>query len=91
MAHLKAVSFFRPCMCSTMFAAAVLGGAVLALLGALRYEPTLAASSNNGRVDFDRDGLTDLQELVVGTLPDRVDTDGDNRSEERRVGKECRL
>ena len=60
----------------------------LALVEVLREEPGLAAASNHGRYDFDDDGLTDLQEEVIGTFPYRADTDNDGYSdlEERARG-----
>lgn len=50
----------------------------------------MAASTNLNRYDLDRDGLTDVQELVIGTLPNRKDTDGDTYSdlEERARGSD---
>jgi hypothetical protein len=41
----------------------------------------LAAAANHNRSDMDRDGLSDQQELVLGTLPYRMDTDGDTYSD----------
>jgi hypothetical protein len=63
-----------------------LGAALVGLLGS--QELSLAASSNQWRSDLDRDGLTDLQELVSGTDPYLADTDGDTYSdlEERARG-----
>lgn len=51
-------------------------------------ERSLAAASNTGRTDLDGDGLTDLQEGVLGTRADEADTDGDSYSdlEERARG-----
>jgi len=60
----------------------------LALIEVSREEPGLAAASNYGRYDVDHDGLTDLQEEVIGTYPYRADTDSDGYSdlEERARG-----
>jgi hypothetical protein len=53
-------------------------------------ERSLAAASNSGRTDLDGDGLTDLQEEVLGTRADEADTDGDGYSdlEERARGSD---
>jgi hypothetical protein len=66
---------------SAVVAFALLGGAVLLLSRSIQSPPQLAAASNVGRVDLDQDGLTDLQELVLGTLPDQPDTDLDGFSD----------
>jgi len=66
---------------SAAVATTLLGGAVLFLALSTRSQPGLAAASNDGRVDLDKDGLTDLQELVLGTRPDLPDTDGDSFSD----------
>lgn len=73
---------------SRAFAFVGLGGAVVALGLSLRHEPALSATTNQGRNDMDRDGLTDLQERVIGTLPYRADTDSDGFTdlEERARG-----
>lgn len=57
-----------------------------------REEPSLAAATKGIRLDLDRDGLTDLQELVLGTAPYRKDTDGDTYSDldERARGSDPR-
>lgn len=85
-----ALSIVRAPARSTRVAALCLGGTVLvaALLG--RNEPSLAAATNYGRTDLDNDGLTDRQELVIGTLPYRADTDSDGFSdlEERARGSD---
>lgn len=54
--------------------------------------PGLAAASHADRTDLDRDGLSDLQELVIGTQPYRWDTDGDTYSDldERARGSDPR-
>ena len=44
-----------------------------------RFDPTIKASSEI--VDFDGDGLTDLEELALGTNPCHWDTDGDHMSD----------
>jgi hypothetical protein len=76
--------------CSIAVACASLGAAAFVLVSG--GEPRLAAASNNGRIDQDHDGLTDLQELVIGTLPYRADSDGDGYSdlEERARGSDPR-
>lgn len=66
---------------SSACAGACLGAAVLVLGLVSREEPSLSASFNLNRADLDRDGLSDLQELVIGTLPNRRDTDGDTYSD----------
>lgn len=66
-------------LCSAFLACGVLGGA-LALIGD-GAEPGLAAASNQNRSDQDRDGLTDLQELQLGTSPLRADSDRDTYSD----------
>jgi hypothetical protein len=75
---------------SAAFACCCLVAAVAVLAVATREEPGLAAASNHNRYDNDRDGLTDLQEQVIGTLPYRADTDGDGYSdlEERARGSD---
>jgi len=66
-------------LCSASLACAVLGGA-LVLIGD-GGEPGLAAASNHNRSDQDRDGLTDEQELQLGTSPLRADSDRDSYSD----------
>jgi len=84
------LSFVRASARSTTFAALCLGGTVLIVAVLGRNEPALAAATNHGRTDLDGDGLTDQQELVIGTLPYRADTDGDAYSdlEERARGSD---
>src|SRR5262245_53081461 len=79
----------RAAMRAAAVAAVCLGGAAAAAFF-LAKEPGLAAAANQGRVDLDGDGLTDAQELVIGTLPYRYDTDGDGYSdlEERARGSD---
>jgi hypothetical protein len=71
-------------------ATACLCGAGLALALLAGDQPRLAASILHTREDRDGDGLTDQQELVIGTFPDQVDSDGDSFSdlEERARGSE---
>lgn len=73
---------------SVAFACCCLVATAAVLAVASKDEPGLAAASNYNRYDNDRDGLTDLQEEVIGTLPYRADTDGDGYSdlEERARG-----
>lgn len=66
---------------SATFATACLGAAVFTLALVSTEEPRLAAATNYGRSDMDRDGLTDLQELILGTMPGRKDTDQDGYSD----------
>jgi len=75
---------------STMVAAICLGGTVLFAIAHGTSEPGLAAATRHDRTDLDGDGLTDQQELVIGTLPYRADTDGDSYSdlEERARGSD---
>lgn len=56
-------------------------------LGVLRdqAEPGLAAEANQSRTDQDGDGLSDAQELVLGTLPFRADSDRDTYSDLEEV------
>jgi hypothetical protein len=65
--------------CSVVFACASFGTALAVLLS--REEPGLAAATNQSRTDHDGDGLSDLQELVIGTLPYRADSDRDGYSD----------
>lgn len=66
---------------SRAFALASLGVALVALGFSTMDERALSATSNFTRVDLDRDGLTDLQERVIGTLAYRRDTDNDGFSD----------
>jgi hypothetical protein len=77
---------------SAAFAFACLGTSFLVLGLVSKEEPGLAAASRGSRYDLDRDGLTDLQEHVIGTHPYRRDTDGDTYSdlEERARGSDPR-
>jgi hypothetical protein len=54
---------------SAAFASTCLGAAVVVLGLVARQEPGLAAAANHNRSDLDKDGLSDLQEEVIGTLP----------------------
>lgn len=73
---------------SRAFALGCLGAALVALGLSSKDQPGLSATSNSGRDDLDRDGLTDQQERVIGTLPYRADSDLDGFSdlEERARG-----
>lgn len=66
---------------SAAAATALLVGAALVLVLSSKSQPGLAAANNDSRPDIDRDGLTDAQELVLGTLPDDPDTDEDGYSD----------
>lgn len=83
-----AISSVRTLACSAACACACLGAAVLVLGLVAREEPGLAASSNFNRFDLDRDGLSDLQELVMGTLTNRRDTDGDAYSDLEELARD---
>jgi hypothetical protein len=61
---------------SASMAAVVSFGAVLTLVHALHDQLDLAARSEP-RTDSDGDGLTDLEEFVLGTSSDSEDSDGD--------------
>jgi hypothetical protein len=77
----------RASVVSAVVAFAFLGAAALAL-----HEDGvsgLAAASNYGRTDHDRDGLSDLQELVYGTLPYRRDSDGDSFSDLEELARDA--
>jgi hypothetical protein len=82
----------RSFACSAVCALACLGASVLILGLVSRQVSGVAAASNHGRADLDRDGLSDLQELVIGTQPYRRDTDGDTYSDldERARGSDPR-
>jgi len=66
---------------STAVAAVLFGGALGALALAIREPQPLRASTNQPRADSDLDGLTDLQENVLGTMVDRADSDLDGYSD----------
>lgn len=85
------VSFLRAPIRSALLGCACLGASVLAFALVAREQPGLAAASIIRRTDIDRDGLTDLQEYVLGTLPTKRDTDGDGFSdlEERARGSDA--
>lgn len=71
----------RPFACSAAFACACCGASVLVLGLVTTEQPSLAAAGNHSRSDLDNDGLSDQQELVIGTLPHRKDSDGDTYSD----------
>jgi hypothetical protein len=74
---------------SRAFAFACFGVALAAFGFSAKDEPALLANTSGaGRTDLDRDGLTDLQERVIGTLPYQADSDSDGFSdlEERARG-----
>ncbi len=74
----------HPCCSSARSALAAvcfLAAAALVLALSTRNPPPIAAASNVTRSDLDQDGLTDLQEFVLGTLPDQPDTDTDGYSD----------
>jgi len=77
---------------SATFAFASVAASVLVLGLVSKEEPSLAAASRGSRTDLDRDGLSDLQELVIGTHPYSRDTDGDTYSDldERARGSDPR-
>ena len=77
---------------SAVFASASLVASVVVLGLAAKEEPSLAAAGRGMRTDLDRDGLSDQQELVIGTHPYRRDTDGDTYSDldERARGSDPR-
>jgi len=66
---------------ASVASAAVAFGCFLATAYVLAVESEetkgLAAASNHSRYDNDHDGLTDLQEEILGTLPFRADSDAD--------------
>lgn len=66
---------------SVLVSGAFFGIAVAALASAVRQQPALQASTSIYRADLDGDGLTDSQEVVIGTMSDRADTDGDGFSD----------
>src|SRR5262245_40011233 len=64
---------------STLGAAACFCGALLPV-AFLAGRPSISPTSE-WRADADGDGLTDRQELVIGTYPDVADSDGDGYSD----------
>lgn len=58
-----------------------LGAAGLWLRASVISEPRLAAAAHFIRDDLDRDGLTNLQEQILGTEPTIADSDGDGYSD----------
>ena len=54
----------------------------------LEMEDLRGSQPDANNPDTDGDGITDEDEKRLGTDPEKADSDG--RSEERRVGKECR-
>jgi hypothetical protein len=66
-------------VCSGALACAIFGVAFTILREG--EQPGLAAASNTNRVDQDRDGLSDQQELLLGTLAFRADSDRDGYSD----------
>ena len=70
---------------SASLACAVLGVSFVALQrGGV---PGLAAASNINRTDQDGDGLSDQQELVLGTLPFRRDSDRDSYTDFEEIAR----
>lgn len=66
-------------VCSGALACAIFGVAFTILREGA--QPGLAAASNTNRVDQDRDGLSDQQEFLLGTLAYRADSDRDGYSD----------
>jgi hypothetical protein len=69
----------------------VVGCIGLAVVGrsvATTEQPALAAANNQAQFDQDGDGLSDAQELVIGTMPLRPDTDFDGYSDLEECARE---
>lgn len=60
--------------------------ALAALAALLLAGPAVAQPGKAPRGDRDRDGLTDRQERLLGTDPERADTDGDGTKDGREGG-----
>jgi hypothetical protein len=78
----------RSVLRSSRFGAAALVASLAAGALVMKDEPSLLATTQLPRSDYDRDGLSDLQELLLGTSPLVADTDSDGFSdlEERARG-----
>jgi hypothetical protein len=70
---------------SACLACTVLGVSVMVLHH--QSEPGLAAATNSNRTDQDGDGLSDQQELILGTLTFRADSDRDSYSDFEEVAR----
>lgn len=66
---------------STWVATAGFVGSLLVLAALAKNEPGLSAAGRVSPSDLDQDGLSDLQEQLLGTLANRSDSDGDGFSD----------
>lgn len=66
---------------STWVATAGFVGSLLVLAALAKSEPGLSAAGRVSPTDLDQDGLSDLQEQLLGTLANRSDSDGDGFSD----------